>query len=461
MTSAIYVTPYKKGFKWSKSELVNFEDYSITETDFRVKTAKFSSPDDIDLDKGNYAVQITSDRHEIFTGIILSKSEKSADGIYDFKCQDWNRIYMDKLDLNMNGRVYDIILKIINKSGGNTGGLKKISAYEQGKYGSTINFNPFKTKRNISMKHNKTSIEAIKSLVYSQKPFIDIHYDYNGTIQFVPYYIDEWLQPTCEIDRVIEYDVSIDTTNLLTNVAGYKFNKLFNAKKDYLSGFINIYSGVDDPDAKTTNTNKTTNKTSNKDNKTGNPYKTKTKNVWVVMDNCWGGSTDSTYLNNFAREMGKLGWKVHKVGIGPGRIIPGSLPSGMKNGIYLILGNGADCEVFRHVGHDQWFKGMLLKRNCRAVVGLINNAGDIRRGGKYFTHLGMAHDGTGKGNPGLRYPAGYFADCGLPFFYSKGNNPKGCAQLFNSGGESKLALENDYKRRLKGYYANWNWSSKY
>ena len=458
MRASIFITLYKKGFSWLKDYyLISFEDYTITETDFRVKTAKIKSNHNINLDKGNYAVQIKADNHEIFTGIILSKSEEK-DGMYTYQCQDWNRLYMDKLDLNMNGQVYDIIKKIITKSGGSLDGLKKIGVYEQGKYGNSYKFNPFKTKRNISLKHNKTSIEAIKSLVYSQKPLIDIHYDNNGRILFTPYYMDEWLKPVCEIERVIDYDVSIDTTNILTNIGGYKFNKLFNAKKDYLSRFITTYTNVDD---KTTTTSKTTTKTSANENKTNNPYNTKTKNIWVVMDNCWGGSTDSKYMNNVSSELTKLGWKVHKIGIGPGKIIPASLPKSMKNGIYLILVNGADCEVFRHVGHDRWFKGQLLKKGCRPVVALINHAGDIRRGGKYFSHLGMAHDGTGKGSPGLKYPAGYFADCGVPFFYSKGNDPKGCAQLFNGGGESKLALEADYNRRLKGYYSNWNWSSKY
>ena len=464
MTSNIVVVPYKKGFKWSDGVYLNFEDYSITETDFRVKTAKFKSSERISVDNTNFAVRITGP-HETFTGVILSRSQSSDNKLWEYQCQDWNRIYQDKLDLNINSNVYNIIKKILKQSNGSTAGLKKISQYDQGKYGSAIRFNPFKTKKNISLKHNKTSIEAIKSLIYSQKPFIDIHYNDKGVIQFTPYYLDEWLQPTCQIDRVIDYDVKIDTTNILTNVSGYNFRKLFNSKVDYLSGFINVYGGVDDPSNKTSSSsgssNKSVAKTSKGNTKTNNPYGTKTKNVFVVMDRCWGSSTDSTYLNNFANEMAKLGWKVHKIGIGPGHIIPGSLSSSIKNGIYLILGNGADCEVFRHIGHDQWFKGMLLKRNCRAVVGLINNAGDIRRGGRYYSHLGMAHDGTGKGNPGLKYPAGYFADCGVPFFYSKGNNPKGCAKLFNSGGESQLALNNDYKRRLKGYYANWNWSSKY
>ena len=157
MTSAIYVTPYKKGFKWSKSELVNFEDYSITETDFRVKTAKFKSSEKISVDNTNFAVRITGP-HETFTGVILSRSQSSDDKLWEYQCQDWNRIYQDKLDLNINSTVYKIVKKILKQSNGSTAGLKKISQYDQGKYGSAIRFNPFKTKKNISLKHNKTSI---------------------------------------------------------------------------------------------------------------------------------------------------------------------------------------------------------------------------------------------------------------------------------------------------------------
>lgn len=462
MSTQIYVIPYKKNFNWSKSELMNYEDYSIKETDFRVKTAKITSPDIIKVDEGNYAVKIASDKHETFTGIILSKSDKSNKGLYEYQCQDWNRLYMDKLDLDMNGKVYKIVQKIISKSGGSLNGLKKINKYNQGKYGSTFEFNPFKSIQDVSLKHNKTSIEAIKSLVYSQKPFIDIHYDDRGTILFTPYYIDEWLTPKLEIDRVIDFDVKIDTTNILTNVSGFGYKKLFNSKNDYLKSFINIYSGLDDPDDKN-NANTSTDKTNNKNaaGKSNNVYKTKNKDVWVVMDRCWGASADSNYYNKLCKELKKLGWNVHKVGIGPGKIIPSSLHAGMSKGVYFIVVNGADCEVFRHVGHDQFFKGMLLKKKCRPVLGLINDAGNIKKGGKYYSHLGMAHDGTGKGSPGLKYPAGYLATCGVPFFYSKGSNPKQCATLFNNGGDSQIALNNNYKKYVKGFYANWKWSSKY
>ena len=470
--SSILVVPYHgHNFKWGDGVYLNFEDYNITETDFRTKTAKFQSSERISVDTVNYAVKITGP-HETFTGIILSRTNNSDKKMWDYQCQDWNRLYMDKLDLNMNGKVYDIIKKILKKSGGSTSGLKKISKYDQGKYGSAIGFNPFKNKRNISLKHNKTSIEAIKSLIYSQKPFIDIHYNDHGVIQFTPYYLDEWLQPNCDINWVIDFDVKVDTTNLLTNVSGYTFNKLFNTKYDYLSNFVNVYSGVDDPSEKTstnktgsggknTSTNKTSNKTSNTNDKTFNPYKTKSKTVWVGMDH--GGGWDNSYYNALCNELAKLGWKVHKCGIGPGTLQAHvNIPKNAKNGVYLGVVNGVDPEVFREFAYASYDKGFMVKKNIRGVLLMMNEAGDIRKGGRYYKWLGKAHDGKWDCS-GLRYPAGYLADCGVPFMYQFGHKPsdaRKAAKKFNNGGDSQVALNNPYKKN-GNIWKNWNWSSKY
>lgn len=471
MTSQICVIQYignlkyVPDFKWKDATYLNFEDYTITETDFRTKTAKFKSTERIGVDGWSYAVKITSNKHETFTGIIIKRTEK-GEGLYEYTCQDWGRLYQDKLDHTYNGRVYDIIKKIITSSKGSTKGLLKIGKYEQGKYGSVIAFNPMKNKRNIELKHNKTSIEAIKSLIYSQKPFIDIHYNDGGTIQFQPYHIDEWMKPTVEINNVLDFEVNIDHTNMLTMVSGYTYDKLFNSKYDWLDTFAFEYGGVDESSttpatAPTSSTDKTTNKTSKKDNKTTNPYKTKNKTVWVGMDRC--GNHDGQYYNAFCNELKKLGWKVHKCGIGPGTLqAHTNLPKNAKNGVYLGIVNGIDPEVFREFAYASYDKGFMVKRGIRGVLCMMNDAGDIRKGGKYYKYLPKAHDGKWA-CAALKYPAGYLADCGVPWFYQFGyttDDAKKAAKKFNTGGDSKVALNNPYKKS-GNVFKNWNWSSKY
>lgn len=468
----IYVKRWTyEGFTWDNAWEIPFVDYSIDESDYRNKTATINTPWRYDLGTNTYAVKITSDWHETFTGIILKRTEKPND-VQSYTCQDWNRLYMSTPTMDLiNKPVYDLIKKTLEYASGGYDfvyqGLLSKNKYEQRLYGSITSFNPMKNKKTLSVK-DKPLKEIIEQLVYSQKPYIDIHYNNNGVMQFTPYHINDFMNPVAKFHYTdcVDFDYSFDTTDIITGVAlgkkFYTFNKLF-GKKNVLSNFVKTEVSLNENKNNTSsnNTGKTSNKTSSKNNKTSNPYGTKKKEVWVNMDICWGTTTDNKYLTTFCKELKKLGWKVHKLGVRPSLHTDYSAASKCKKGVWLTLDNGIDCEVLRHFGHDTWFKGQLVKNNSRAVLGLINNAGNIKKGGKYYKYLGMAHDGTGKGNPGLRYPAGYCADCGLPFFYSKGRNPKDAARIFNSGGDSKLALQNSYKRRLKGYYSNWNWGNKY
>ena len=470
MTARIYVKAWEYGglFNWNNALEIAFEDYSIDESDFRNKTAKFTSSQLINEATRSWAVKITNPDHETFTGIIIKRDQKPNKS-WEYQCQDWNRLYMGKPSVELKKPVYRLIQDLLVYSYGSmrsVSGLLAPNKYEQRKYGSVISFNPMKTLKNISVR-DKTVKDIIDNLVYSQKPFIDIHYNNTGVMKFTPYHIDKWLKPVASFHygECIDFSYSFDSTDIVTQVVFsnqvYTFQKLFNSNYNPLQNLIFLGDNLDEEKQNTTSTNKTAQKTSRTNNKTSNPYNTKKKEVWVNMDECWGHSTDNAYINTFCKELKKLGWKVHNLGVKPSMHTNTNYAKNCKNGVWLTLDNGVDCEVLRHFGHDNWFKGLLLRNNSRAVIGLINNAGNIKKGGQYYKYLGMAHDGTGKGNPGLRYPAGYLADCGVPFFYSKGRHPKDAARLFNSGGDSKLALQNSYKRRLKGYYANWNWSNKY
>ena len=466
MTAKIYIKAYTNNFDWDNCSEIPFEDYSISESDFRNRTAKFTTDRRYDLSNYTWAVKIVNDHHETFTGVILKKSKKPMN-LIEYDCQDWNRLYMSKPVINHKGTNHQLIKWLIrNYCQVEKIGLLSANKYEQRKYGSTFSFNPMKNKNTLSCS-DKTIKEIVQQLIYSTGAYIDIHYSNTGTMKFTPYHKDDWLKPVASFHYLdsIDYSWDFNTTDIVTLIhdgkINYTFKDLFGGNA--LSNMVLSSENTGEENMKTTNTgntNKGTNKTG-KTSKTNNPYGTKKKEVWVNMDNCWGSSTDHKYIKTFCNELKKLGWKVHNLGAGSTIHTNYSKASKCKNGVWLTLDNGVDCEVLRHFGHDNWFKGMLVRNGSRAVIGLINNAGNIKKGGKYYKYLGMAHDGTGKGHPGLKYPAGYCAACGLPFFYSTGNNPKKAAAIFNSGGDSKLALEKNYNKVLKGFYANWNWGNKY
>lgn len=471
MAAHIYVKVFHHidTFTWDNCYEIPFTEYSIDESDYRNRTAKFKSSSLMDTSQYTWAVKITNPNHETFTGIIL-KRDMNVNDVDEYTCQDWNRIYMSKPVFIEKQDVYTLLKKVLRYSGEKKiwKGLLAKNKYEQRKYGSTISFNPMKTVKNVNVK-DKTVKEIVQNLIYEQKPFIDIHYNNTGVMKFTPYHINNWLKEVASFhySECTSCTYSFDTTDIITavevNGKYYTFDKLFGAKNSVVSGMLNTWIDITETDnTGNANNNAVDDKASKTNQKTSNPYNTKKKEVWVSMDRAWSDSANHKYLNTFCAELKKLGWKVHNLGVSPGTQVNPNKAKKAKNGIWLTLNNGVDCEIFRHMGHDKWFKSILLKNKNRAVLGFIGDAaGDIRKGGKYYKHLGMAHDGTGKGNPGLKYPAGYLADCAVPFFYSRGNNPKDAARLFNTGGESKKALNGDYTKRLKGYYKNWNWGNKY
>ena len=469
MTAHIYVKGYSTPFNWDNCYEIPFEDYSISESDFRNRTAKIVTERGYDLANNTYAVKIVNPHHETFTGVMLKKNKKPLN-LLEYDCQDWNRLYMSKPTMDCKATNHKLIKKLLNYCGSDKWvwkGLLPVNKYEQRKYGSIISFNPMKNKNTLSVK-DKTVKELVQQLIYSTGAYIDIYYNTTGVMQFAPYHIDNWLKSVADFHytETIDYDWSFNTTDIITAVVDngrtYRFKDLFGGNA--LSNMI--YEQVDSGSESNTNqsnNSKTNNKTSKTNTKTDNPYKTKKKEVWVNMDNCWGSNTDHTYLNNFCKELRKLGWKVHNTGVGSNNHtrIQG------KNGIWLTLYNGVDTGCLREAAHNTAYHNDLLNRNMKTVIGFMGGSPsshpvDIRKGGKGYKHVGKAWDDNySGGNTGLNYPAGFLAYNGIPFFYSYGNNPKKAAARFNSGGDSKIALEKPFKKNSHGYYANYNWGNKY
>ena len=234
----IYITrkKYAGNFlvNWKVKHPVFWKQYQIKETDMRIKTASFESPQNLDLTTGQYCVLITSPYHENFSGIILKKDYDKETGLYTYQCQDWSRVYQSKYELiNTNANLHAILrcllthwaigLKPSKKQLKNykkvLSGLRPGYQYEQKYWGSIINFNPMK-ERNGFIAKDKSCIELIRDLVYGTGAYIDIHFNQNGVLQIEPFHKDDWMNTGLHLThaQLSNEQYTFDTTNVITGV---------------------------------------------------------------------------------------------------------------------------------------------------------------------------------------------------------------------------------------------------
>lgn len=465
----IYYKDWRRGstddFNWDNCYQIPFEKFSIDEGDHENRTATFTSDTNLEIENKSIAVKITGD-FPTFSGLVLSKQKKPQE-LYEYKCQDWNRIYMSKPYMNENKTVIEIVKQLLSFADDSTtnvtAGLLDVGKYEQKKYGSVVSFNPMKSKKQISG-GDKTVKEWIEYLVYSQHPFIRIHYNNTGRMLFTPYHFNDYVKEVASFHYtdLTDFDWNFNLTDVLT---GAEVNgKYMSVAQMFGSHDPYKYMAklmTDKREETTNNTSKTVN-SKTKNNKSNNPYNTKKKEVWVSMDNWQGGATDRKYYNTVCSTIKKQGWKVHKVGIGSHTHEEGYIvSSGAKNGIWLTVYGGVDVGCIRETCFDTSYKNALLKRNLLPVIA-FNSTADIRKGGNGYKRIRKAWDDNySAGDTTLKYPGACMAQCGVPWLQVPGNHPKKLGLLFCSGGDSKIALTKKYKRNSHDYYANFNWGSKY
>lgn len=118
--------------QWETPKEIYFSEFTITESDLRVKTCEIVSPQDIDLTKGRVCMWIQRKYGENFGGVVLSKEVDKETGMYTYVCQDWNRLLQSKLYVVLAGdmQIYDILKILLVKMGLSTDGLKKIDYYD-------------------------------------------------------------------------------------------------------------------------------------------------------------------------------------------------------------------------------------------------------------------------------------------------------------------------------------------
>lgn len=467
----IYYKDWRRGstddFNWDNCYQIPFEKFSIDEGDHENRTASFTTDTNLEIEDKSVAVKITGD-FPTFSGLVLSK-HKTPQNLYEYKCQDWNRIYMSKPYMNENKTVIEIIKQLLDFGDDSTtnvhSGLLAVDKYEQSKYGSFTSFNPMKNKKQIEG-GDKTVKEWIEYLIYSQHPFIRIHYNGIGRMLFTPYHFNDYVKEVASFHYTDLTDFSWDF-NLTDVVTGsyvdgkYKsVAQLFNSYDPYT--FIARLISNDRTQQTTENTttkNKTTKTTNTKSN---NPYNTKRKHVWVSMDTWATGAADRKFFNTVCNTIKKQGWTVHKIGIGPQTHDENHVASsGAKNGVWLTVYGGVDPGCIRETCFDTSYKNILLRRNLLPVIA-FNSTADIRKGGRIYKYIWTAYDDNySHADTGLKYPGACMAQCGVPWLQVPGYHPKKLGLKFCSGGDSKIALTKKYKRNGHGYLANFNWGSNY
>lgn len=334
-------TKVNKIVNWETGKKIPFTKYNIKETDMRVKTATFSSPQYLDLTTGLFAVRIVSKYHENFGGIVLDVDYDENTGMYDYQCQDFSRLYISKPEfLIKNGNIYKILINLLTRGAlpiksinaknrkkfkKVLSGLKPLKYYNQSFYeGNRYKGNPFNKKISF-IARDKSFIDLIRDIVFNSLGFFDVYFNDRGVLQIEPLSKKDWDNTGLHLNN-IDYSsrkFKFSTTNSITGVVVNGSDLKIGAykKSDELINFpLNAFFGVvgtsiaNPVQQKTTNAVKATNsksKTSKTSKVKDNPYGNKAKKIWIGADGGSGG---------FAREIVSLlqknGWHVHYSGEG-------------------------------------------------------------------------------------------------------------------------------------------------
>ena len=349
---------------WKKKKPIYWDKYQIKETDMRVKTATFTSPNKIDLTDGQYRVLITCKGHENFGGIIISDEYDEDTGLYNYQCQDFSRLYQSKFNLMAkNVKIYNLVRYLITQGGipynkkatkkqlkkykKILSGLRPAHQYEQKYYGSTIKFNPMTQKISVKIK-DKSWIQALRDVLYGTGAYIDIYFDIYGVLHVAPYHKKDLFNSGLHIAprEIASRKFKFDTTNIITGVV-YEYNGKFgNYSSSQLVGMdlTAFFGNIKDSVTSNTETKKKTNdkKSNNTVSTKDNPYGNKKKKIWIGADGGSGGFTQE-----ICRLLEKAGWYVHYSGEGANVHYNDYFNVTSDYQILAIVDNGVCCTTIK------------------------------------------------------------------------------------------------------------------
>ena len=324
---------------WDGTLIKRWKNYTIKETDMRVKTASFTAPVKLDMTEGQWIVHISHPSHEPFAGIILSREYDHKTGLSTYQCQDFSRNYMSKVAVAAtNVPIYNLLRSLLCRGDLSfypkqkeldtyakmISGLKPLSVYDQEKWGSVVKFNPFNTKTSMFIQ-DKSYIDVIRDLVYGAGAYIDVYFDVYGICHIQPYSKKDFFENGLHLSKaeVGDRKYKFDTTNIVTGVVVKSTDKtnpgdLMSSKTlvglDLAAYFGNYFTMINNPNqSSSSNSSSTSKKQSTTTTKnTSNPYGTKSKKIWIGAD---GGSGD--IKNDIISKLKQNGWECHDSGTGP------------------------------------------------------------------------------------------------------------------------------------------------
>ena len=220
---------------------ISFTSYEITETDPRVKTAKFTTKEYFDLTAGILWVYISSPYHENFGGKILKADYDKDKGLYTYQCQDGRRNYMNKFKLvttNESGSVYEYLRALLttpllpgypNVEAGEVSkaytkhpkiisGLRPLEAYNLEQVGIKAQ-NSYKNKAGENLSYD-SAMDKIMNYSHISGTPVDVYFTPEGVCQIEPIHVKTWLKSGFKITHtdLSSYKYDFDTTNILTGV---------------------------------------------------------------------------------------------------------------------------------------------------------------------------------------------------------------------------------------------------
>lgn len=346
---------------------IPFTSYEITETDPRVKTAKFTTNKYFDLTEGQLWVHISSPYHENFGGRILKVDYDKDNGLYTYQCQDGRRNYMSKFRGKIEQeQVYEWLKMLLirpiasstkltpeneneflNSSRGQRllSGLRPLEAYDI--QNGVLKQNWYDQQITEELSYDSL-MDKIMNYGHVGGCPVDVYFSPEGICQLEPLDINTWIKIGFKLTHsdLTSYKYGFDTTNILTGVnfqtpddntpiVNPDTGQTINEELSKLGFYFGANIGMINPVTKSVTTETTTSTSGG----TGTGVNNKGKTVVVACD--INDENDGTVLGTTCATLEAAGYNVINLGIGPGYFssYDYSSASAGKVGVYLMAGS--------------------------------------------------------------------------------------------------------------------------
>ena len=351
-----------------------FTSYEITETDPRVKTAKFTTNEYFDLTLGRHWVYITSPYHENFGGPILKVDYDKSTGLYTYQCQDGRRQYQTKIQTLTDAQktVYQVLehhLIFPNYIGGKVpipiteenrknpvsqkllSGLHPLKDYDNLKSGAVKFSNKFNEAPGEMLSFDSLMDVIMNLAHYGQFP-TDVYFTPDGICHIDPINLDAWLKTGFYLTHtdLAQYKYGFDITNVITAVGIKSKTGIPNW---YGDGNLQWYFGYTNALVDQVTTQTTTESSGGSSSSGTSTGSNKGKTVVIACDT--NNGSDSNFLNTAISKLQSAGYTVENLGIGPGAFsrYDWSAKSKGKIGVFIIAASTvAVGDAMSHQGFD-------------------------------------------------------------------------------------------------------------